>query len=100
VSRSAVYQCKNNGGQIAPGQNRVLVGPTTAPTTIPSDQIKNGNVTFTTNPAVLTAPSTVSGGGGGLSECELDGRQSDSDDDKHHDDDRAGRSDLVHLHGE
>jgi hypothetical protein len=65
VSGSAVYQCRNNGGQIAPGQNRVLVGPTTAPTTIPSDQIKNGNVTFTTNPAVLTAPSTVSGAAAG-----------------------------------
>lgn len=61
VSGSAVYQCQNNGGQIAPGQNRVLVGPTTAPTTIPANQIKNGNVSFTTNPAVLTAPSTVSG---------------------------------------
>jgi hypothetical protein len=61
VSGSAVYQCQNNGGQIAPGQNRVLVGPTTAPTTIPGNQIKNGNVSFTTNPAVLSAPSTVSG---------------------------------------
>ena len=61
VSGSAVYQCQNNGGQVAPGQNRVLVGPTTAPTTIPANQIKNGNVSFTTNPAVLTAPSTVSG---------------------------------------
>jgi len=65
VSGSAVYQCRNNGGQIAPGQNRVLVGPTTAPTTIPSDQIKNGNVSFTTNPAVLTAPATVSGAAAG-----------------------------------
>src|SRR5438067_7513732 len=61
VSGFAVYQCRNNGGNIAPGQNRVLVGPVTAPTTIPSGAIKNGNVTFTTNPAVLTAPSTVSG---------------------------------------
>ena len=57
----AVYQCQNAGGNIAPGQNRVLVGPVTAPTTIPSGSIKNGSVTFTTNPAVLTAPSTVSG---------------------------------------
>jgi hypothetical protein len=65
VSGSAVYQCQNGGGNIAPGQNRVLVGPVTAPTTIPSDQIKNGNVTFTTNPAVLTAPSTVSGSAAG-----------------------------------
>jgi hypothetical protein len=61
VSGFAVYQCQNPGGNIAPGQNRVLVGPTTTPTTIPGSQIKNGNVTFTTDPAVLTAPSTVSG---------------------------------------
>jgi hypothetical protein len=61
VSGFAVYQCQNNGGNIAPGQNRVLVGPVTAPTTIPSGAIKNGNVSFTTNPAVLTAPTTVTG---------------------------------------
>ena len=61
VSGFAVYQCQNGGGNIAPGQNRVLVGPVTEPTTIPGNQIKNGNVTFTTNPAVLTAPSTVTG---------------------------------------
>jgi hypothetical protein len=61
VSGTAVYQCQNQGGNTAPGQNKVLVGPVTAPTTIPADQIKNGTVTFTTNPAVLTAPSTVTG---------------------------------------
>ena len=61
VAGFAVYQCQNGGGNTAPGQNRVLVGPITAPTTIPSDAIKNGNVTFTTNPATLTAPTTVSG---------------------------------------
>lgn len=61
VAGSAVYMCQNSGGNIAPGQNKVLVGPVTAPTTIPGSQIKNGTVTFTTNPAVLTAPSTVSG---------------------------------------
>jgi len=61
VSGFAVYQCQNGGGNTAPGQNRVLVGPVTAPTTIPSGSIKNGNVSFTTNAAVLTAPSTVSG---------------------------------------
>ena len=60
VSGFAVYQCRNAGGNIAPGQNKVLVGPVTAPTTIPSSSIKNGNVSFTTNPAVLSAPSTVS----------------------------------------
>ena len=61
VEGSAVYQCQNQGGNTAPGQNRVLVGPVTAPTTIPADQIKNGNVSFTTNAAVLTAPDTVTG---------------------------------------
>jgi len=61
VSGSAAYQCQNNGGSTAPGQNRVLVGPVTAPTTIPSGAIKNGNVAFKTNAAVLTAPATVTG---------------------------------------
>jgi hypothetical protein len=60
VSGSAVYQCQNGGGNVAPGQNKVLVGPVTAPTHIPGSAVKNGNLTFTTNPAVLTAPSTVS----------------------------------------
>src|SRR5206468_9397158 len=61
VSGSAVYNCQNNGGQTAPGQNRVLVGPSTEPTTIPSGEIKNGNLTFTTDPNTLSADSTVSG---------------------------------------
>lgn len=61
VSGTAVYQCQNNGGGIAPGQNKVLIGPATSTTSIPADQIKNGNLTFTTNPAVLTAAPTVPG---------------------------------------
>ena len=61
VSGFAVYQCQNGGGNTAPGQNRVLVGPVTQPTTIPGSEIKNGNLTFVTDPAVLTAPSTVTG---------------------------------------
>jgi hypothetical protein len=65
VGGFAVYQCQNNGGNIAPGQNRVLVGPVTEPTHIDSSAIKNGNLTFTTNPAVLTAPATVSGAAAG-----------------------------------
>jgi hypothetical protein len=65
VSGSAVYQCQNNGGQIAPGQNRVLVGPATTPTMISGDEIKNGNLTFTTNPATLSAQPTVSGSAAG-----------------------------------
>jgi hypothetical protein len=61
LSGFAVYQCQNPGGNLAPGQNRVLVGPTTTPTTVPGSSIKNGNVTFTTVPAILSAPGTVSG---------------------------------------
>jgi hypothetical protein len=60
VSGFALYQCENKGGNIAPGQNRVLVGPSTSTTTVPASAIKNGRTTFTTNPAVLTAPLTVS----------------------------------------
>ena len=59
VSGTAVYQCKNQGGNVAPGQNKVLVGPATAPTFIDSDAIKNGNLTLVTNPAILSAPGTV-----------------------------------------
>jgi len=61
VNGFAVYQCRNGGGNIAPGQNKVLVGPATSTTSIPADQIKNGNLTFTTNPAILSAPATLSG---------------------------------------
>jgi hypothetical protein len=59
TSGTAVYTCQNQGGNQAPGQNKVLVGPASSTTSIPADQIKNGNLTFTTNPAVLTAPTTV-----------------------------------------
>jgi hypothetical protein len=48
-------------GNIAPGQNKVLVGPAVAQTTIPANAIKNGRTKFTTNPADLTAPLTVGG---------------------------------------
>jgi hypothetical protein len=61
VSGFALYQCQNQGGNTAPGQNRVLVGPAESDTAIPADAIKNGNLTFTTNPATLTAAPTVSG---------------------------------------
>jgi hypothetical protein len=65
VSGTAVYRCENKGGSQAPGQNVVLVGPAVSPTLIDSDAIKNGNLTFTTNPAVLTAPPTVGGAAAG-----------------------------------
>src|SRR5215467_4159866 len=61
ASGFALYQCQNGGGNIAPGQNRVLVGPATSNTAVPASAIKNGNLTFTTNPATLTAAPTVSG---------------------------------------
>ena len=62
VKGFAVYSCQNPSTKNEPkGQNKVLVGPVTSPTTIPADQIKNGNVSFTTNAAVLSAPDTVSG---------------------------------------
>ncbi|WP_426997355.1 hypothetical protein [Pseudarthrobacter sp. N5] len=65
VSGFAVYLCQNNGGNTAPGQNKVLEGPVTAPTFIPSDAIKNGNLTLNTNAVVLTAATTVSGAAAG-----------------------------------
>lgn len=57
---TAVYQCRNQGGNVAPGQNKVPVGPSSSETSIPKDQIKNGNLTLTTKPVDLTAASTVS----------------------------------------
>lgn len=60
TSGFAVYQCQNKGGNIAPGQNKVLVGPATSTTTIPANAIKNGRTTFTTNAALLSASLTTS----------------------------------------
>jgi hypothetical protein len=65
VSGFAVYQCQNNGGNVAPGQNKVLTGPVTEPTFIDSSAIKNGNLTLVTNPTVLSAATTVSGSAAG-----------------------------------
>ena len=65
VSGFALYQCQNGGGNTAPGQNKVLAGPATSDTAIPADAIKNGNLTFTTNPATLTTAPTVSGAAAG-----------------------------------
>lgn len=65
VSGFALYQCQNGGGNTAPGQNKVLEGPATSDTSIPASAIKNGNLTFRTNPATLTAAPTVSGAAAG-----------------------------------
>jgi hypothetical protein len=56
----ATYTCTNQGGNAAPGQNKVNVGPTTTPTTIPAGSIKNGTLTYTAGGS-LSAPSTVTG---------------------------------------
>jgi hypothetical protein len=60
VLGTALYTCQNNGGNQAAGQNKVLVGPASSSTSFPASEIKNGNLSITTNPAVLTAPATVS----------------------------------------
>jgi hypothetical protein len=61
TSGSAVYQCQNPSTKNTPrGQNKVLVGPSTTPTMISGDQVKNGNLLFTTEPADLSADPTVS----------------------------------------
>ena len=64
VSGFAVYTCQNKGGQQAPGQNKVLEGPTTTPVTLPAGEIKNGKATIP-GTSTLTAADTVSGAAAG-----------------------------------
>jgi hypothetical protein len=64
TSGSAVYTCQNNGGNQAPGQNKVLVGPSVTPAFFDADQIKNGNLSFTIA-NTLTSPATVSAAAAG-----------------------------------
>src|SRR5215217_907694 len=64
VAGFAVYTCENQGGNTAPGQNRVLEGPTTTPVTIPGGSIKNGRATVP-GTSTLTAAPTVSGAAAG-----------------------------------
>ena len=60
VGGFAKYICENQGGNQAPGQNKVLEGPNSEPTFIPSGDIKNGNLTLDTNAVTLAADATVS----------------------------------------
>jgi hypothetical protein len=60
VSGEAVYQCQNQGGNTAAGQNKVLVGPVVTPVIFPASAIKNGNLTVSVS-STLTAPATVTG---------------------------------------
>jgi hypothetical protein len=60
VNGFALYTCENQGGNQAPGINKVLEGPTTDTTVIPADRVKNGRVTVPGS-VTLTADPTVSG---------------------------------------
>jgi hypothetical protein len=60
VEGFAVYTCENQGGNQAPGQNKVLEGPDTGTVTLPGGQIKNGRATVPGR-STLTADETVSG---------------------------------------
>ena len=64
LTGSAVYTCQNQGGNQAPGQNKVLVGPATTPVIIPGSDIKNGNLSISVT-STLSAPATVSGAAAG-----------------------------------
>ncbi len=61
VSGFAVHKCHNQGGNMAPGQNKVLTGPATGTTMVPSGAIKNGRAKYMADPVILSAPATVSG---------------------------------------
>jgi hypothetical protein len=61
VSGSATYTCQNGGGNTAPGQNQVTVGPSQSQPVDISSADRNGSATFTTNENTLTAESTVTG---------------------------------------
>jgi hypothetical protein len=58
TSGTAVYQCQNQGGNTAPGQNKVLIGPSVTPAFFDADEIKNGNLAFSLS-NTLSAPTTV-----------------------------------------
>ena len=64
TSGTAVYQCQNGGGNTAPGQNRVLIGPSVTPAFFDADAIKNGNLAFSIQ-NTLTAPTTVTAAAAG-----------------------------------
>ena len=64
VAGFAVYTCENQGGNQAPGQNRVLEGPTTTPVLIPGASVKNGRAAFTALGELNAAP-TVSAAAAG-----------------------------------
>lgn|GEM_PF-1167012 len=58
---TAVYQCVNKGGNLAPGQNQVLVGPAVGSATANPSEDENGRTLLEASTNALTAPTTVSG---------------------------------------
>ena len=58
---SATTFCTNQGGNMAPGQNKTPVSPS-AQTTIPSTQIKNGNLSACVTTTPPPAPSAAEAG--------------------------------------
>jgi hypothetical protein len=98
VSGSAVYQCQNQGGNTTAGQNKVLVGPVTAPTTIPAKPDQERQRELHDQPGRPHSADDIHRGGGRLSESELDRREPSPDHDGHHDDDLAGWRPPVHMH--
>lgn len=57
----ATTTCTNKGGNAAPGQNKTPVSPT-AQISIPSTQIKNGNLSVCLNTTPPPAPSATEAG--------------------------------------
>jgi hypothetical protein len=59
VDGTATFLCGAPGNaNVAPGQNKFPV-TNAGTTTVPASSIKNGNVTFTTNPVTVSAPTVT-----------------------------------------
>jgi hypothetical protein len=61
LSGTAVYQCQNKGGNLAPGQNQVLVGPAVGNAQVTPNNGTNGRTPLEATTPSLTPPTTVSG---------------------------------------
>ena len=61
ASGFATSTCTNRGGNVAPGQNKVPVSPT-AQVTVPSTEIKNGNLSVCLATVAPPTPSATEAG--------------------------------------